>query len=245
VQVVSRHPLPVAIVAAAIVLGVGFFAFARPQYHPQSEGEQIRVPPEHPATSGWTWAEGTPGFQAGTMLGKHHDFNVSGMQPVEVEAAQLAAAHALLDASGVRVVDSVRTDTRGPIAILAAPQLDASPAQTCLAVLLRGNAPVDWRCPQDLAQTHVLVAATARAPFAGTARPLFLIGIARGDVQRVVLDSSLDRHRNLYTRGTTWGQFDVTTNEPPGGVRLLVYDKHGLAQTLRLDVPAGGQRVID
>ena len=68
------------------MLLAGLFAFARPQYHPETH-DNIKVPPEHPATAGWTWAEGTPGFKAGTMLGKHHDFNITGLQPVEIGRA--------------------------------------------------------------------------------------------------------------------------------------------------------------
>jgi hypothetical protein len=146
VSFVARHLLPTALIGAAALLMLGFFAFARPQYHPANVGEEIKVPPEHPATAGWTWAEGTPGFKAGTMLGKHHDFNISGLQPVEIAAAQLAAAHSMLDAEGVRILDSLRTDMSGPVAILAAPTIGRTPIETCLAVMLRGSAPVTWRC---------------------------------------------------------------------------------------------------
>jgi hypothetical protein len=242
VSLVTRHLLPTVLIGIAVVLMIGFFAFARPQYHQPNQGETIKLPPEHPAT-GWTWAEGTPGFKAGTMLGKHHDFNITGVQPVEIAAAQLSAAHSVLDAEGVRVLDSIRTDRRGPVAILAAPTIGETPAHTCLAVLLRGSAPVTWRCPQDLAGSHVLGAViAARAP-SGSAHPLFVIGVAGGDVQRIVLVAASFRN-TVYTRGTTWGQFEASapaTSRP----KLLVYGDHGLLETLTLSVPIDGQRIFD
>jgi hypothetical protein len=245
VSFVARHLLPTALVGAAALLMLGFFAVARPQYHPASLGEEIKVPPEHPATIGWTWAEGTPGFKAGTMLGKHHDFNITGVQPVEVAAAQLSAAHALLEADGVRVLDSIRTDKRGPVALLAAPTIGERPTHTCLAVMLRGSAPVAWRCPQDLERSHVLVAAISSTPSAGAPHPFFVLGVASGDVQRIVLVSAPWGKTTLYKRGTTWGQFEGTASPPTNdGAQLLVYGDHGLLQKLSLSAPPGGERIF-
>jgi hypothetical protein len=242
VSLVARHVLPTVVVGVAVVLMVGFFAFARPQYHPPNQGEQITVPPEHPAT-GWTWSEGTPGWKAGTMLGKHHDFNITGVQQVEVAAAQLAAAHALLDADGLRVLDSIRVDKRGPVAILAAPTTAETPTHTCVAVMLRGDAAVAWRCPQDLAGTHVLGAVIAGRTAAGSLPPLFVMGVASGDVQRIVVVAGSFR-TEAYTRGTTWGQF-MAGLPPVESAQLFVYGDHGLLQKLTLSVPPSGQRLFD
>jgi hypothetical protein len=241
VSIVTRHLLPTVVIGAAVVLMVGFFTFARPQYHPPNEGEQITVPPEHPAT-GWTWSEGTPGWKAGTMLGKHHDFNITGVQPVEIASAQLAAAHALLDADGVRVLDSIRVDKRGPVAILAAPTTAETPTHTCVAVMLRGDVPIAWRCAQDLAGTHVLGAVIAgRAP-SGATVPLFVLGVASGDVKRIVVVGESFR-TEAYTRGTTWGQFSVSLAATKSA-ELFVYGDHGLLQKLTLSAPPGGQRLF-
>lgn len=240
---VARHLLPTIVVGVAAVLLAGVFAFARPQYRPANQGEQIKVPPEHPATAGWTWAEGTPGFKAGTMLGKHHDFNVSGLQPVEIAAAQLAAAHSLLDADGVRVLESLRTDKTGPVAILAAPALDVTPTQTCVAVMLRGGVRVNWRCPQDLAGSYVVGAVIAGVAPPGSAHSLFVLGVASGDVQRIELVTAGSFKTNLYTRGTSWGQFQASA-PPTKSVKLLVYGDHGLLQQLTLSDPPGGQRIF-
>lgn len=241
---VTRHLLPTVVIGVAVTIMVGFFAFARPQYHPANQGEEITAPPEHPATAGWTWAEGTPGFKAGTMLGKHHDFNVSGVQPVEIAAAQLAAAHSMLDANGVRVLDSIRTDmSGGPVALLAAPTIGRTPVETCLAVMLRGSAPVTWRCPHDLLETHVLGVVVAASFSSGSGHPLFVIGVASADVQRIVLVGGPPRSGPIYTRGTTWGQFEAST-APQKSVTLLVYGDHGLLQKLTLSDPPGGQRIF-
>ena len=241
---VARHLLPTALVGVAVALTIGFFVVARPQYHPPNQGEQITVPPEHPAI-GWTWADGTPGFKAGTMLGKHHDFNISGVQPVEIIAAQVSAAHALLDAEGVRVLDSIRTDKRGPVALLVAPTLYGAPTQSCVAVLLRGDVPVTWRCPQDLAGTYVLGAVIAARAYPGSSsHPLFVMGVAGGDVQRIVLVAPPSSRTTVYTRGTTWGQFDASV-PPTTHIKLLVYGKHGLLEKLALGDPIGGQRIFD
>lgn len=243
---VARHLLPTVVIGVAVALMVGFFAFARPQYHPASLGEEIKAPPEHPATAGWTWADGTPGFRAGTMLGKHHDFNITGVQPVEIAAAQLAAAHSNLEADGVRVLDSIRTDKRGPVALLAAPTIGERPTRTCLAVMLRGSTPVTWRCPQDLAGSHVLGAVFPAMPSSGAAHPLFVLGVASGDVQRIVLVSAPQGKATIYTRGTTWGQFEASTSPTTrDGARLLVYGDHGLLEQLRLSVPPRGERIFD
>jgi hypothetical protein len=223
---------------------VGFFAFARPQYHPPNQGEQIKIPPEHPATSGWTWAEGTPGFKAGTMLGKHHDFNITGLQPVEIAAAQLTAAHSVLDAEGVRVLDSLRTDKRGPVALLAAPTVGGTPTQTCLAVMLSGSAPVTWRCPQNLAGSHVLGAVVAARTPPGVPHSLFILGVANGDVQRIVLVPAPPFRSTVYTRGASWGQFEASAPATKP-LELRVYGNRGLLQTVTLSVPPGGQRIFD
>jgi len=245
VSFVARHLLPAVLVGVAAVLLAGFFVFARPQYRPANQGEQIKVPPEHPATAGWTWAEGTPGFKAGTMLGKHHDFNISGLQPVEIAAAQLAAAHAMLDADGVRVLESLRTDMgSGPVALLAAPTLGRTPIETCLAVMLRGDAPVKWRCPHDLVATHVLGVVVASSFSTGAGHALFVMGVASADVARVVLVGGPQGSGPIYTRGTTWGQFESST-APRKSLTLLVYGDHALLQKLTLSDPPGGQRIFD
>jgi hypothetical protein len=248
---IGRHLVAVALVAVAVLLTGGFFVFARPQYRPPNQGETIKVPPEHPAAdapgaAGWVWAIGTPGWAAGTLLGQHHNYNVSGVQPVELTAAEVAAAHAGLDSEHVLVIDSMRANKQGPLAILAAPMLRETPARTCLLALLPGDAPLTWRCPGTTTSTgspRVLVAAAVYA-WPGGEHALYLVGVARGDVRRVVLDVPGLEPRSLYDRGTTWGQFSFSVSLQHGGARLLVYDDHGLVQTLPLRLSPGDQGVF-
>jgi hypothetical protein len=254
VSFVARHLLPAVVIGVAVTIMVGFFAFARPQYHPPNQGETIKVPPELPAAdangaAGWVWPIGVPGWKPGQMLGRHRDVNISGLQPIEVAAAQLAAARAGLDAEGVRVLTSSRAGRTGALAILAAPSLYETPARTCVAAMLQGDAPVQWQCPgsatspTELDRTHVLVAATLYAWPSGK-RPLYLIGVARGDVQRVVLDLPGLPEQEIYTRGNSWGQFEAAVMPKSNGGSLRVYDKHGLAETASLRMRPGSQRVL-
>jgi hypothetical protein len=139
VGLLARHPLPAAICGAAIVAVSGFFIFARPQYRPANQGETIRIPAKHPAAdaagrAGWTWSDGVPGWEPGYKL---KDFNISEMQAIEAEPAQLSAAHAGLDAEGVRVLAVLHAwPGEGPLAIFAAPRLDTTPTIACLGAML-------------------------------------------------------------------------------------------------------------
>ena len=60
VSFVARHLLPTVVIGVAVALMLGFFAFARPQYHPPNQGEEIKVPAELPSAdvasgAGWVW----------------------------------------------------------------------------------------------------------------------------------------------------------------------------------------------
>ena len=241
----ARYPLSIAIVSVAFVATAGVFLFARPGYHPRT-GLTIKLPAKHPANdlagaAGWVWPDGTPGWTAGyTVKG----YNVSGLQPVEIEASQLAAARKGLDSTGVRVLVAARASTRGALAILAAPTLEQTPTRTCLAALLEGNEPVRWECPgatpsrSDLARAHVLVAASATVHGMSS-----LVGVARGDVSRVVLKVPGRQPWVIYERGTTWGQFEAGVTAGTSA-SLQVYGRHGLVETLPLDLRPGEQRVL-
>jgi hypothetical protein len=75
-------------------------------------------------------------------------------------------------------------------------------------------------------------------------QPLYLVGVARGDVQRVLLEAPGVTAREIYTRGDSWGQFDSAVTPKHGGGKLLVYDKHGLVETVPLRIEPGAQRVF-
>ncbi len=236
----ARHPISLAIVFVAAMAMAGAFIFARPQYQ-HSSGIAITLPAKQPANdasgaAGWVWPDGTPGWEPGYRV---KGFLVAGVQPVELEAAKLAAARNALDADGVRVIASVRGSAFGVLAILAASTLYETPVKTCLAAVLEGDSPVNWQCPGDK-NSRVLVAATRYTW--KSQHPLYLVGVARGDVYRVVLQAPRFK-QTLYNRGTTWGQFDAAVTDA-GEVRLKIYGRDGLVQTLPVNVSPGQQRVV-
>ena len=258
---VVRHPLPVAIVAVAVAATAGLFVFARPQYRSPQQGTNIEVPDKRPAAdaagrAGWTWPDGVPGWEPGYTVG---GYNLSQVQPIETQPAALAAAHSQLDASRLRVVVAQHiVPGDGPLAILAAPVADATPTTACLAVALPASNDVEWRCPgasspyPDLARSRVLLGVMTR-PWAGRpsdARELALVGVARGDVRRIVLhlagDPNMPLNDDLYDRGKTWGQFEANLllRSPSETPELRIYGDHGLVQTIRLRLAADEQRVI-
>jgi hypothetical protein len=242
---------------------VGFFVFARPQYRPPHQGTTIRIPDKQPAQDaggrqGWTWAEGVPGWEPGQKIG---DYRVSGVQSIEVDPARLVAARMGLDAEQVRVVTAMRQMPGvGPLAIYAAPSAYASyesKAIVCLGVDLPGAATTQWFCPgsthpgPDVARSHVLVAASAlEQRFTSGEVALGLVGLARGDVYRVVLHIPGQKqlpNATLYDRGKTWGQFETAVAIPAGaGVpELRVYAAKGrLVQTLPLELKPGEARIV-
>ena len=142
----------------------------------------------------------------------------------------------------------------GVLAIVAAPTIYETPVKTCLAAVLQGDAPVVWECPgggpNDLARSHVLVAAAAFGPATpakpGRANAIYAVGVARGDVRRVVLAAAGREPQTLYERGTTWGQLEAGGTLQPGSraPRLLVYGRHGLVETLTLDLKPGHRRAL-
>jgi len=261
VGLIVRHPLPAGLVAIAVAATAGFFAFARPQYRPPRQGTNSKVPDKQPAAdasgrAGWTWPDGVPGWEPGYTLG---GVNLSEVQPVETQPAALAAAHHQLDASQLRVVVAQHiVPGDGPLAIFAAPYAEATPTMACLTVVLPATDDVNWRCAgsqasDDFARSRVILGVVSR-PWSGATsdpRRLFaLVGLARGDVRRVVLHlsgaPSFSRDDTLYQRGTTWGQFDAnlllrSRSETP---ELRVFGDHGLVQTIRLRLAASEQRVI-
>jgi hypothetical protein len=258
VGLLTRHPLPAAICALAFALTAGFFVFARPQYRPPHQGATIRIPDGRPAQAaagraGWVWPDGLPGWAPGES---YKGYPVSGMQAIEAGPAELAAAHFGLDAQNVRVLVSQHTfPGEAPLAVLAAPMLGATPTIVCLAAVLPSDTTTAWRCPgatkpyPDVARSPVLVAAEERRwSTSGGEIGFNLVGVARGDVDRVDLhvphQSRFD-DQTLYERGKTWGQFESALVLPPGaGAPELRIHARGIVQTLTVDVHPGQQRTF-
>lgn len=219
---------------------IGYAVFPRPNtYH--SLGTSIRIPDHKPSNASWVWPDGVPGWMPGQTI---KGFPVANLQSVEVQAAALAAARHVLDAADVRVVSSTRPGYRGALAILATHTLYTTPERTCLAGLLLGNAPVQWECPgpHSLSRKH-LFAVARRLDWPGGKHPVYLAGVARGDVTRIDLVGGVGQRTTIYTRGKTWGEFDFAEAVRPSG-RLLVYTGSRLVERVRLDLRVGEQRVL-
>jgi hypothetical protein len=246
---VSRHLAAVTVVLFAVAATGGVFVFARPGYHSHN-GTNLKIPSKPPAAdaagaAGWVWPDGVPGWEAGQTIG---GYPLAGVQPVEIEPAQLAAARQMLDASKVRVISSIRGNRQGALMILAAPLYQSSPPTTCLAAVLLGNAPISWQCPgaaNDIARSYVLIAAMSFAWPGTPNHPTYLAGVARGDVYRVVLVARGFPPAELYRRGSTWGQFSAVTPVQTTPSHLAVYGRnHRLLQTISLNLAPGTQRVL-
>ena len=232
--------VPVAALALIVSMSaIGYVVFPRP-WHAHG-GVSIKLPDRKPSNASWVWPDGTPGWQPGQMI---KGFPVSFMQPVEVQTAQLAAARVGLDSEAVRVITSMRGDRRGVLAILATHTMYSTPERTCLAALLREEAPVVWLCPavHTLSHKHVLIAA-ARFNWPGGKNPLYFAGVARGDVERIVLIGGVGGRQTIYTRAKTWGEFESAQAASPKA-HLLVYGHGRMLETVRLDIPVGQQRVF-
>jgi hypothetical protein len=249
---IARHVVALGVVLLAVIATGGFFLFARPAYHPPGGGATIRIPAKSPAAdaagaAGWVWRDGVPGWQAGETL---HGYPLSGVQPIEIQAAQLAAAQQLLDASKVRVLSAIRGNKQGALMILAAPTIGMTTPRTCLAAVLPGSAAINWQCPgaapsrNDLSHSYVLVAAWSLAWPGTHNHPVYLAGVARGDVYRVVLAGRGFTPMHLYTRGTSWGQFSAVTPTPSSPSHLAVYGRNRLLQTIPLGLAPGTERVL-
>jgi hypothetical protein len=263
VGLLVRHPLPAAICGIAIAIVAGVFIFARPQYR-AANGTTIRIPDKHPAAdaagrAGWVWPDGVPGWKPGEQF---KGYPISQLQAIEAQPAQLTAAHAGLDAEQVRVLDAMHVwPGEGPIAVFAAPMLDVSPQTICVGAMLPSGSATQWRCPgashpyRDVANSRVFVAAVsqpwAQPVVASATTPTVgfdFVGVARGDVKRIVLHLPGEPQftdTTVYDRGTTWGQFSsaVALRSPKTVPQLRIYGDKGLVQVLRLDLRPGQQHI--
>jgi hypothetical protein len=222
----------------------------------QSKALAIPIPAKQPARdasgpAGWSWDEGTPGWRPGERI---QGYPIAGATAKELATARESAVRAGLQWWGVRVVDAVHTTRFRFLAILAAPS-EKDPARTCLGAKVERNSKVEWLCPgtggpeSDLAHSPALIAATSLdwpvAP--GTAKnkhPLDLVGVARGDVRRIVLSAHGLEPERIYQRGHTWGQFDTSRIVTDRSARLRIYGKSGLLEVVRLSIGPGQSRIF-
>lgn len=260
VRIVQIAAVGVALAGCALfLLNVQTSAHAWRHTNPagaQGVTRNIPIPAKQPArdasgSAGWFWEEGTPGWRPGERI---QGYPIAGATAKELARARTSAVRSGLQWPGVRVVDAVHTTRRRFLAILAAPTAN-DPARTCLGAMLDGNAKVEWLCPgrsgpgSDLGHSPALIAATSLdwpvAP--GTARnkhPLDLVGVARGDVRRIVLSAPGFPPSPIYERGHTWGQFNAAWIVTDRSARLRIYGQSGLLEVVRLAIGPRQTRVF-
>ena len=250
----AQHRLAAAIVAAALAATAGAFLFARPEYRQPSQGEKLVFPEAKPPVEGWTWADGTPGFQ----FGQDHDrWNISNLRPAELAAARAAAHDAGVDPASLGVLQVSRTQPHGrPQALVAG----AGPAgRTCIGAQLE-RGPVSFLCAPQLDDDLGLVLADASPPQAGI-HSMFLTGVVRADVTRVTVTTSgmtyVDHTgakpivrpfgaQTVYTRRSEgwWGTFVDTTAQPGSWhAQVVFYGDRGPLGSLDVRFTRAGERL--
>ena len=201
-----RYRLSTAIVLAAVAATVAFFTFARPQYHDPFPGQQLDLSYAKPPVSGWRWPNGPPGFRFGQDEGAWNDAK---LRPGDLAAARSAAARIGVEPSSLRVLAVQRARDGDLFALLAGSEASG---RTCIGAVV-ARAPVTFAC--DLRSETALVVAAPRPPEEtakhATLYPFYVLGVARAEVTRVVLDVPGLEHATIYTRNAPlpswWGAF--------------------------------------
>ena len=217
--------VPIAAAALLMLVAGGFYVAAKP-YLPKHPQNGVRLPDHRPSNAQWVWPDGVPGWKPGE---RYKGIPIITVQPVEVQAAQLAAARHILDPDQVRVLADFRPGYRGTYAILAAPTREETPQRICLAAL-RLDAPVVWTCPT----TQRLYAVVAR-----TEQSVIVVGVARGDVTKIVFGG-----RNLVSP-KTWGEFSGGWAGTYAHTDTLVVYSHGrVVERIPVDLRPGESKIV-
>lgn len=223
-------------VLVGVVATIGVFTFAKPQYTIR-HGTTVRVEGGKPPVNGWLFADPTPGFH----LGEQHDvWNMSAVLPSDVPAnAGIFAA----DRSAPGLRPNVLYWQRGCLVA----QLTASRTRLCnphaAAVFIARTAPVFHDRNQVV-------------------HDMFLIGVVRSDVTRVVVHSPgamqtvmVGSTRKpepmppqvVYDSRTPgwWGSWEDSTFQNRGtwSAVVEVYGKHGLIATTNVAFSKPGEAV--
>jgi hypothetical protein len=245
-----------AVLGLMAVATIGVFTFLKPQPPGYGKSSELKVPKSPPPDRGWTWAGGTPGWLPSEMS---HDLReVDGnVWTTDLAPARAAARAAGVDPSSIRVLRASRYATRGGLVAIAAGS-NAS-GRTCLGFVLPSR-PVSFTCPQT--QVGFVVVTTrprdVLRPTWPTLKsehlfPLFLDGIVRADVTRVVVSAS--GTKTVFERSQYfWGTFTDTPGdgylaghtpaENPWRARLDFYGAHGRLATLRIALDGPGYRLF-
>ena len=237
-----RYPFSLAVVSIAFAVFGGVFLFLRPEYHDPYPGSTIDLAKYPGASHGWTWKNGTPGFEVRTG---REEWNVSRVRPHELPAgARLLNAQRNMDGLSLLVA-------RG----------------RCIGADVVGA--MRWFCPPRLGPQVAFVVVDAIAPFGSAdTYALNLVGVARGDVRRVVVRNPqrlnvVHRNNTTTVRDTesrvssriagNWGTFEHSVGDAyasappkrPWRIRLDFYGAHHrllASQTVAFATP--GTRLV-
>jgi hypothetical protein len=174
----------------------------------------------------------------------------------DLAGARAAARREGIDPQTVRVLRASRYAPRGGLVAIVA---GSRSGRTCLGFVLPAS-PVSFTCPQ---RQVAFVVVTARTPSDTKPTwptlksehlfPLFLDGVVRGDVTRVVVVGSVTQE--VYARSQYfWGTFTDTPGDgylvgrvpsrDPWRARIDFYGAHGRLASLRIRLNAPGYRLF-
>jgi len=244
-SLLARHPAPVAVVAAALAATALVFGFFRPEYRPEGEGGRVEVDWTRypPASEGWTWAGGQPGFR----FGQHEDeWNFSGVQGAELAPARAAARRWGVAPASVRLLDAIRLGPHDLSLVVAGTN---AANHTCLG-FVTPREPVEYFCPPRLRPQSGLVLAVSRTWATGGAvrHPAWLIGVSRGDVARVTVDQPPDWNGETVldtANGSYWGTWVLSLADSGRPAEVKVYRTDGKVASETVGVRTQGGRITE
>ena len=250
------HRLAVAIVAIALCATAGVFLFARPGYRPPGSALKAVPVPSYvtPASSGWTWPRGLPGFRVGDDM---RSSNIYGVTWSTLSHLRIAARPAHVDPQSLRVLGAAQLGRREPAFLLVSGR-DAR-GRTCIGAQA-GPAPVRFLCPAQLAH-HVAVVDVGVEPSYNGRWPLYVDGVVSAAVTRVTVTTDgmtwtdmrggrrvvrLSGPQVVYRRGDrSWGTFESYVGGPrEWSARVDLYGAHGKLATLPLRFTRPGAYVF-
>jgi len=250
------HRLAVAIVALALCATAGVFLFARPQYRPPGSALKAVPVPSYvtPASSGWTWRRGLPGFRIGDDM---RSGNIYGVDLAALAHLRIAARPAHVDPQSLRVLGAARLGRHEPPFLLVSGR--DGRGRTCIGSQ-PGPAAPRFFCPAQLARRLAVVNVGVEPSHNGR-WPLYVDGVVSAAVTRVTVTTAgmtwtdmrsgkpvvhLAGPQVVFRRGDrTWGTFESYVAGPRRwSARVDLYGAHGKLATLPLRFAQPGAYVF-
>lgn len=202
---------------------------------------RFEAPVEASGAAGWTWAHGAPGFHFGAPPKDWTSF-LSELRPGELAEARAAAASVGIRPRSLGVLGSMRLAPHELFVIVAG--VDAGD-RTCLGFVAPHRRP-SFFCPDgagprrlgpQLAFADVVSLVPTRGRYA-----LFVLGVARGDVERVRVSQPGFSQVYYDRRNGAWGTFVASL--AGNAMRLDLYGERGRIASLPLRFRHPAARLI-